>query len=116
LAGCCDERHILQDDPHSSCKILAGGNASDVAAEWLLQPSRVRAVLQRLELEFDLIILDAAPVGQSADAIILKTVSDLTLFVVRTGWSRPEAIQSSIHQLQRIDDAEIVTALNFATE
>jgi capsular exopolysaccharide synthesis family protein len=116
LAGCCDERHILQDDPHSSCKIMASGNASDVAAEWLLQPSRVRAVLQRLELEFDLIILDAAPVEQSADSIILRTVSDLTVFVVRTGWSRPEAIQSSIHQLQRTDDAEIVTALNFATE
>jgi capsular exopolysaccharide synthesis family protein len=109
-----DAQALIQEDPMSPCRVITSGNMGDIAPEWLLQVDKLRATLRRLGTEFDAIILDAPPVKHSADPVILMSCADLAVFAVRTSWASPADVQSSIHQLHRASNADIVTVLTFA--
>ncbi len=49
----------------------------------LLMSGRLKELLEMLRLEYDVIILDNAPIGLVADAMITNDLCDVTLFLVR---------------------------------
>jgi capsular exopolysaccharide synthesis family protein len=108
------EQSAIQRDPASTCSIITIGSLERQSHNHLLHPDRLRPLFRELEPEFDLIIIDTAPVELSADALALGPIADLTLLAVRTGWADPKEIQSSIRQLRHINNQRVATVLNFA--
>ena len=51
----------------------------------LLMEDRMGTLIKRLKQDFDIILLDAPPVGIVTDGLLLKDYVNLTLFVVRLG-------------------------------
>ncbi|KLK90170.1 hypothetical protein AA309_27225 [Microvirga vignae] len=106
---------MLQADPHSSCRAMTTGNIEMIQPEQILRVEKLQGILCSLAAEFDLVILDAPPLGLHADALILMQVIDAVLFVVRAGGSDPAEIRSSLRQLRRCTDMDVFTVLNFTS-
>ncbi|MDI3257136.1 MAG: CpsD/CapB family tyrosine-protein kinase [Kyrpidia sp.] len=65
-------------------EVLTSGPLPPNPAE-LLASARMRALLERAEEEYDLVILDSPPILPVADAQILSSVVDGVLWVIRAG-------------------------------
>jgi capsular exopolysaccharide synthesis family protein len=115
LTRTVDERTVVQADRKSSCKVIAAGKIGNAPTEWLLHPERVRDALRKLETNYDVVILDTPPIGETAEPLIFMRVVDVALFVVRAGATTPHAIRSSIRQLARVNDADLFTVLTYAS-
>ncbi len=59
----------------------------------LLENNNLGLLITALEQEYDLIIMDSPPVIQVADAYALSTYTDITLFVVKHGYSPKKHIK-----------------------
>lgn len=75
---------IHHSDVHDNLDIIYGGHAAPNPAE-LLMDNRLDTMIEELKKRYDYIIADNVPVGIVADATISNRISDLTLFVVRSG-------------------------------
>lgn len=62
--------------------IIASGPVPPNPSELLLE-NRFGVLINRLKEDFDIIILDAPPVGIVSDALLMKEYVDITLFVMR---------------------------------
>jgi capsular exopolysaccharide synthesis family protein len=59
----------------------------------LLNTPRMREIVESLERRFDLVLIDSPPLGGLADGLLLSSLSDGVLMVVRAGTtSRPDLI------------------------
>lgn len=106
---------VLQQDPRSGCLAIASGHVDSVSPEWLLRTEQIREVLKKLASEYDVVVLDAPPVGRYADSLLFTNIADLVLFAVRSGMTRPDAFKASIAQLQRCSDVDIFPILTIHT-
>ncbi|HWE53381.1 MAG TPA: hypothetical protein VG273_26545 [Bryobacteraceae bacterium] len=70
------------DDPSLPVRIEMG-SSQEVSAAPLV--SRISSMLERLEQEYDVVLIDAPPLGLSADTEFLATISDITLLVAEAG-------------------------------
>lgn len=75
---------IYHSNIHENLDIIFGGHAAPNPAE-LLMDSRLDEMMEELKTRYDYIIADNVPVGIVADATISNRISDITLFVVRSG-------------------------------
>ncbi len=82
----------------------------------LLGSQRMRAVLERLAGEFDLVVIDSPPLQAVTDAAILATLADGTLFVVDAGHTRRGAVQQGRAALDRVDAHVLGVVLNRLSE
>jgi polysaccharide biosynthesis transport protein len=90
--------------------LLPAGGAIPVSAADVLAGDAVRALLERLDDEFDVVIVDSPPVLLTADAPIMATQVDGVLLVVRAGQTERETAQYAIHQLASVG-ADILGAV-----
>lgn len=72
---------LSNEDPRLPARIEMP--SSDVSSAPLV--SRISGMLERLEEEYDVVLIDAPPLGLSADTEFLATISDITLLVVESG-------------------------------
>lgn len=69
----------------------------------LLHTNRMAALIKELELRYDIVMIDTAPVGLVSDAIPLIRISDINVFVIRSGRSKyysatiPQRIAGEYH-------------------
>ena len=54
----------------------------------LLQSSRMVSFIAELKQKYDIIMIDTAPIGLVSDAIPLIRISDINVFVIRSGKSK----------------------------
>lgn len=80
---------IIHDDVHH-IDFIPSGPVPPNPSE-LLHTQAMRDLLKRLELEYDYVLVDTAPVGLVSDAIPLIRNSDVNLFVIRSGVSQQRA-------------------------
>ena len=76
----------------------------------LLHSSRMLALIAALKLKYDIIMIDTAPIGLVSDAIPLIRVSDINVFVIRSGKSKFYAatVPQRIAQEYHLDNTVIV--------
>ncbi|MES2062143.1 MAG: polysaccharide biosynthesis tyrosine autokinase [Bacteroidota bacterium] len=76
----------------------------------LLHSERMDALIKELKLRYDVIMIDTAPIGLVSDAIPLIRVSDINIFVIRSGKSKYYAatIPQRIAQEYHLDNTVIV--------
>ena len=78
----------------------------------LLGSDRMRTLLQRLEAEYDVIILDAPPLNVVTDAALLGTNADGVILVARAGRSEKAALSYAIEQLRNVRADVLGAVLN----
>lgn len=74
--------------------IIPSGAIPPNPAELITLP-RVQELLDDLKNEFDYIVLDTAPIGLVTDAQLLNRYADVSLYVVREGYTHRKQVQTS---------------------
>jgi polysaccharide biosynthesis transport protein len=96
LAGRAGYQNVIASDPASTAQFIPAGR--DYAVSVLGSPG-FQQVIDGLCRTYDVVLMDCAPVGKSADAHMLARVADLCLYAVR--WNSTET-QRVIGGLRRI--------------
>lgn len=104
---------ICQDD-ETELKILTG-EANAVTPVDVFSSRAMRDLLEEMGQEFDLIILDCAPVLQVADTRVAAGLADTTLMVVRADKTPTTAVRSAIRELETAGADIHGVALNFVS-
>jgi len=86
---------IKNSGTHENLFIISSGNIPPNPTEIILN-SRMDDLMKMVTDKFDYIIIDAPPIGMVTDAQLLAKYADLTLYVVRQGYTLTE--QMSIPQ------------------
>jgi capsular exopolysaccharide synthesis family protein len=76
----------------------------------LLLDERLNALMERLKADYDVIVIDTAPVGLVSDAVTLGHHADATLYVVRHGYTFRKQLQllDDMHRNKRLPKLSIV--------
>ena len=93
LEGNCTIDEVLSQTNYPNLFVIPVGTGEGDPAELLLD-EKLNTLFQYLENKFDYIIIDTAPVDPVADAYLLTEYCDMTLFVVRHGYTPKATIQS----------------------
>lgn len=72
---------------HKDLFYIHSGNTPHNPAEMLMDP-KIKLLIQYLKANFAYIIINTPPVGLVSDALALKPFVDMTLFVVRSGFTK----------------------------
>lgn len=75
---------IIKDKLHNNLHVIPVGTLPPNPAE-LLSDERLAQMLSTLRSEYDYIFIDCPPVEIVADAAIINKLTDLTLFIIRSG-------------------------------
>ena len=74
--------------PPNPAELLAGGN--------------LKALLGRLEAQYDVVIIDAPPLLALADAVEISAVASAMIFIVESGRSHASALRASVQRLESV--------------
>ncbi len=91
--------------------ILTSGTIPPNPSE-LLNSNTMKQFLQKLREEYDIILLDAPPVGSVTDAAIISTYVDGTILVARSAKVEREALKRSRELLDKVNANIIGVVLN----
>jgi capsular exopolysaccharide synthesis family protein len=114
LMGTVTWRDVVQTDTLSAAQVIVAGEQS-VNQGALAGSKLFNALLEELRAEYDLIILDSAPVMALADTHIIAAAADVTLMVVRWGKTRRRVVRYAIEQLTKFGgqvDGTILSMVN----
>ncbi|HZY39224.1 MAG TPA: polysaccharide biosynthesis tyrosine autokinase [Mucilaginibacter sp.] len=87
LANQCTEEDIVMHSNHASLDFIISGPVPPNPSE-LLHTDRMVQLVASLRDKYEIIMIDTAPIGLVSDAIPLIRMSDINLFVIRSGKSK----------------------------
>ena len=106
---------VVQPVPgHDTLWLLGSGRLPANPAELLSGPA-ARAMFATLRAEFDLVIIDSAPVLPVTDAALLSKDADGTLMVVASGQTKRIELRRATEKLAQVNATVIGTLLNETT-
>jgi len=88
-----ETKEIITKTPYPYIDFIAAGPIPPNPSE-LLHTDRMRLLLNEVTDQYDYIIIDTAPIGLVTDGIPLIQLTDITLFIIRSGVSAHEAALS----------------------
>jgi capsular exopolysaccharide synthesis family protein len=100
LAGEDPELHYVRFPRLPNLVILPAGARPPQPPD-MLDSDRMRDLIKRWREEFDTIIIDAPPVIGMSDSVIMSTMADTVLLVVRAGQSRRHDVNRAVEILMR---------------
>lgn len=100
---------IITPSPQQNLDFITSGPIPPNPSE-LLHSDRMKLLIAELKLKYDVIMIDTAPVGLVSDAIPLIRLSDINVFVIRSGKSKFYAatIPQRIAQEYHLDNNVII--------
>ncbi|MFC0514590.1 GumC family protein [Mucilaginibacter angelicae] len=87
LAHQADIADIILNSGQPNLDFIVSGPVPPNPSE-LLHSSRMKVLIDELKLKYDIVMIDTAPVGLVSDAIPLIRISDINVFVIRSGKSK----------------------------
>ncbi len=99
LEGSASLNSGIMDTEKENLKVITSGNLPSYPVE-LLESERLKDLIKKLKSEFDLILIDSAPLIPYSDASVLSSQTDGILLVVASGRTRREDIQQVQATLQ----------------
>ena len=87
LSGKVSLEKVIQKSKYENLDVIASGPLPPNPSE-LIGSEAMLKVIEELKGKYDVIILDTPPVGLVADAIGIMKLSDVSLYVVRSGLSK----------------------------
>jgi capsular exopolysaccharide synthesis family protein len=98
LSGELPLEAVIKQDTHSATWLIPAGRAAANPPE-LLGSEEMKRLLKRLSENYDLVIVDSAPVLAVSDSLILCRQVDKTVFVVRWARTRRETATRGLRQV-----------------
>jgi hypothetical protein len=86
--------------------------SSSVSLPALLAAEKMPELIERMRARFDLIVIDAPPLGRSADGVRVSSLADGVVVVVEAGETRWQAVQRDVNRLQMQGARVLGTILN----
>jgi len=86
---------IKQSQLHSNLDLLASGSIPPNPSE-LWRTPKAHTMFEDLKSEYDYIVVDTAPVMLVTDTFLINKYADLTLYVVRAGYTEKKLIEFAI--------------------
>ena len=80
----------------------------------MLSSPRFAELIDIFRAHYDMIIIDAPPVGPVSDPLILSRLADAVLFVIRAQKSQVRQVQQAVSKLRRVQAPLTGVILNFA--
>jgi len=102
---------LAKDTFHENLKIVTSGILPPNPSE-LLSSQKMQNLLNKLQEDFDIIIIDSPPVIAVTDAAILSTKVDGTILVVSSGQTNREALARAHVLLDNVDTRFLGVLLN----
>jgi capsular exopolysaccharide synthesis family protein len=102
LAHQCESADIIRHSNQQNLDFIISGPVPPNPSE-LLHSSRMANLITELKLTYEIIMIDTAPVGLVSDAVPIIRMSDINLFVIRSGKSKfyaatvPQRIANEYH-------------------
>ncbi|MFI5162334.1 MAG: GumC family protein [Sphingobacteriales bacterium] len=102
LANQCDVDDVIRKTDMPNLDLMISGPVPPNPSE-LLHSKRMLILLEDLKTRYDIIMIDTAPVGLVSDSIPLIRMSDINIFVIRSGKSKfyaatvPQRIANEYH-------------------
>ncbi|MGZ3763029.1 MAG: GumC family protein [Mucilaginibacter sp.] len=87
LANQCNVDDIIRSSSQPNLDIIISGPVPPNPSE-LLHSDRMKTLITELKTRYDIIMVDTAPIGLVSDAIPLIRMSDINIFVIRSGKSK----------------------------
>jgi succinoglycan biosynthesis transport protein ExoP len=91
-------RAAIFNDTPSGLDVLVSGGWTPQSAEMLIS-DRMSTMLRTFASNYDMVILDGAPVLVSSEVLILSKLVDKTVFLIRWGHTHREAALDALRQL-----------------
>ena len=107
LVGKSSYEEIITPTPYERLSIITSGPLPPNPAELLIE-GRMAGLMERLRKDYDVIILDAPPVGIVTDGLLLKDYVNVTLFVARIGVTP----KKTMHYINELVDAGKLARVN----
>jgi len=109
LANQCSSNDIISHSKQKNLDFIISGPIPPNPSE-LLHSNRMVELIKELNLKYDIVMIDTAPIGLVSDAIPLIRMSDVNLFVIRSGKSKFYAatVPQRIAQEYHLDNTVIV--------
>ncbi len=92
---------ILVNDPETGMKILARGQSAFINPIDLFASHRMKSIIDELREQFDLVILDSAPIMAVPDTRILAGLVDKAIFVLNWDSTPKKVVASALHLLSK---------------
>jgi tyrosine-protein kinase Etk/Wzc len=102
LANQCEIDDIIRSSGQANLDIIVSGPVPPNPSE-LLHSDKTKTLISELKKRYDIILIDTAPIGLVSDAIPLIRMSDINIFVIRSGKSKfyaatvPQRIANEYH-------------------
>jgi len=102
LANQCTIDDVIRSTGQENLDIILSGPVPPNPSE-LLHADRMKVLIEDLKTRYDIIMIDTAPIGLVSDAIPLIRMSDINIFVIRSGKSKfyaatvPQRIANEYH-------------------
>lgn len=87
----------LRQMPDSDVSYLSGSSAPDW--KYAVEHRQLRRVLDRLQEQFDYVVLDTSPCAMVADTALLCRFGSSVLYVVRSDWARESQVLDNVSSL-----------------
>lgn len=92
LAGLCEYEDLGEEIMTENLMVIHSGHVPPNPSE-LLVGKRMPAFIERIKADYDIIIIDSAPVGIVSDALELAKYSDINVIIVRQGTTKKTSIE-----------------------
>ena len=102
LANQCEMEDIIMKSTQPGLDIIVSGPVPPNPSE-LLHSDKMKALINELKKSYDVVMIDTAPIGLVSDGIPLIRMSDINIFVIRSGKSKyyaatvPQRIANEYH-------------------
>ena len=109
LANQCSAEDVIMHSSQKNLDFIISGPVPPNPSE-LLHSARMTDLIEILKSRYDIIMIDTAPIGLVSDAIPIIRLSDVNVFVIRSGKSKFYAatIPNRIAQEYHLDNTVIV--------
>jgi succinoglycan biosynthesis transport protein ExoP len=106
---------VIQPTIVNNLLVLTSGPLPPNPAE-VLRSHRMETLMDRLNEAAEVVILDSPPLAGLADGVILSTMVDGTLLVIRAGKTRRGALKRALEALGQVDAPLLGVAINRAAD
>lgn len=111
LSGQSSWEEVLQPTRFAKIDCILSGPIPPNPAE-LLYTDKMSQLMRTVKVIYDYVIIDTAPLGLVTDGMPILQMTDITLFVIRSGVSRQEAVLNPERLKKELDLSHVAFVLN----
>ena len=111
LVGNAAEHDVIRKTQIPGLELIAYGQITPNPAE-LLGSTSMKEFLSRVRERYDYVILDTPPIMSVTDPLVISSISDGVIFVIKAGETSYDLLQKSLQQLSEVGGKVLGVILN----